>query len=129
MKNKMILTVAIIVASTFAFMFGISEYSNNSLRRQIHERDMYLDYMDSILVSYGYISHSDSSTMFIRLLDTYGNVMNLSQVDSVQSELERIIKIQDLIIKSAKRTYNFNYSYTIRGDSVIMKFWNKPKSN
>lgn len=129
MKNKMILTVAIIVAFTFAFMFGMAEYSNKSLRRQIHERDMYLDYMDSVLVSYGYISHNDSCTMFIRLLDEFGNAMNLSQVDSVRSELERTIEIQDLIIKSAKRRYNFNYSYTIRGDSVIMKFWNKPKSN
>lgn len=129
MKNKMILTVAIIVAFTFAFMFGMAEYSNKNLRRQIHERDMYLDYMDSVLVSYGYISHNDSCTMFIRLLDEFGNAMNLSQVDSVRSELERTIEIQDLIIKSAKRRYNFNYSYTIRGDSVIMKFWNKPKSN
>lgn len=128
MKNRIHFTVSIIIAATFAFLFGMAEYSNNRLRRQIAERDAYLNYMDSALMSHGYIGKNDSSTFIIRPLDKYGHPTNLSGSDSIRISLEGTIELQDIIIKSAKRVYGFNYSYKIQGDSVSIKFWNRPKS-
>ncbi len=125
-KNIIFLILAIIVAVTFTFLFGMAEYSNNEMRRQIEERDAYINYIDSFMLSQGYIVRNDSLTFFLKPLDKYGNPTTLQGYDSLRIWLERQVELQDKIIKSAKRLYGFDYSYKVEGDSVSMKFWRKP---
>lgn len=54
-----------------------------------------------------------------------GNVVSYSELDSMCNLYYRELQLKDLILVSAKRKYNFNYSIKHRGDSIVISFWNK----
>lgn len=127
MKSKYITIISIFIAIVFAVMFGFSEYSNNEMRRQLHERDIYIEYIDSIVGVYynKNIEFTDSSMVFKFPVDQYGNVLKFNDLDSIRYMNERIILTQDAVIRHLKQRYNCNYSVKSKGDSIFISSWNK----
>lgn len=125
MRNRLFGSVSLTAAIFFAFLFIVSEYGNNALRRQIVERDVYLNHLDSIIGFYSNVSYEDSFIIFNYAVDRYGNRLKYDELDSIRHMNERIIFIQDNIIKFAKQKYKFNYSTKMRGDSLFIRVWDK----
>lgn len=125
MKNNYIVFVAILVAVVFMILFGFSEYSNNMMRKQLNEREAYIDRIDTLLGLYSNVEFNDSSMLFQFPVDQYGNRLRFNDLDSLRKINEKIIKEQDAVIRAAKRVYKFDYSMKTKGDSLIIELWNK----
>lgn len=126
MKNKFITYLSIFMSAIFIILFAFSEYRNSQLQRQIIERDAFLNRMDSIIGFYANASYEEESIIFKFPIDRYGNKLNFKDLDSIRYMNERIIAIQDEVIKFAKKKYNFNYSTKVIGDSLRIYMWDKP---
>lgn len=127
MKSKYITIISIFIAIVFAVMFGFSKYSNNEMRRQLHEREIYIEYIDSIVGIYynKNIEFTDSSMVFKFPVDQYGNTLKFHDLDSIRYMNERIILTQDAVIRHLKQRYKCNYSVKVKGDSILISSWNK----
>lgn len=127
MKSKYITIISIFIAIVFAVMFGFSEYSKNEMRRQLHEREIYIEYIDSIVGIYynKNIEFTDSSMVFKFPADQYGNTLKFHDLDSIRYMNERIILTQDAVIRHLKQRYKCNYSVKVKGDSIFISSWNK----
>lgn len=127
MKSKYITIFSIFIAIVSVVMFGFSEYSNNEMRRQLHERDIYIEHIDSIVGIYynKNIEFTDSSMVFKLPVDQYGNALNFADLDSIRYMNERIIWTQDAVIRHLKQKYKCNYSVRVKGDSIFISSWSK----
>ena len=125
--NKIFMGIFIILLVVFAV---VSFLENRSLERQIEQRDDMIknrlkkDSIQDMLVPqtvtedgyliYTYRVNSQTSKPF-----TY------HEWDSLYSVSKKELYIKDAVLVAAKRYYQFNYSYIVTGDSVVMKFWDK----
>lgn len=127
MKSKYITIFSIFIAIMFAVMFGFSEYSNNEMRRQLHERDIYIEHIDSIVGIYykKNIEFTDSAIVLKFPTDQYGNALKFADLDSIRYMNERIIRTQDAVIRHLKQKYKCNYSVRVKGDSIFISSWSK----
>lgn len=125
MSNKYITLIAIVVAILFAILFGVSEYSNSEMRRQLHDRDAYIERIDSLTGLYSNVEFKDSLMILHFPFDQYGNKLKFNDLDSIRKMNEKSILIQDMIIREAKKKYKFNYSVKEIGDSIRILFWSK----
>ena len=81
---------------------------------------------DSILSELIDVEENDSMIIVQKTINKEtGNVVSYSELDSMCNLYYRELQLKDLILVSAKRKYNFNYSIKHRGDSIVISFWNK----
>lgn len=125
MRSKYITPIAITAAIASIILFGVSEHSNSQMRRQIKERDAYIERLDTLIGLYSHVEFMDSFTVLSFPVDQYGNKLKFDDLDSIRKVNERIIEVQDLIIREAKKKYKFNYSVKATGDTVLIVFWDK----
>mgnify|MGYP000585606080 CR=1 FL=1 len=105
------------------------QYANFTYERQIKYSQNLINKLvikDSIFSSVLNIQDKDSLLSIIRRKDLRtGKILSYEDLDSLCNEYLRRNELLEQIILSAKRHYKFNYSYKIKGDSIIISFWNK----
>lgn len=123
-KNNRLIIISL-VAILFAVMFGFSEYGRIEMRRQIDERDRCIASLDSMVKTYLGAEQKENYYVFNIPVDQYGNKLSIKELDSIRIANERIIWEQDAILCAAKKIYEFNYSSKMKGDSLVIKLWDK----
>lgn len=125
--NKIFVGIFFILLVVFAV---VSFLENRSLERQIEQRDDMIknllkkDSIQDMLVPATVTD--DGYLVYTYRVNTEANKpLSYHELDSMYSVLQNELYIKDAIIVSAKRHYEFNYSYKVTGDSVVMKFWDK----
>ena len=118
----------IIVFVLIAYI-GCLHYINYNYERQIADNNRIIQKLlvqDSIANSILPIQKNDSIGFFIvtKNIET-GETLTYKDLDSLFHYYKEQSYIYEKILLSAKRNYKFNYSYQIKGDSIIMSFWNK----
>lgn len=125
MGNKYITLIAVVVAIVFMILFGVSEHSNSEMRRQVQERDAYIEHIDTLIGLYSNVEFKDNFMILHFPVNQYGEKLRFNDLDSIRRMNEKIIQIQDVVIREAKKKYKFNYSIKEIGDSIRIRFWHK----
>ena len=117
MRRSSILLAIILVMSLFvAFLF----YANNELDKQIGERN---DIIRKMQERESIIEDTTSVVYFFR--DEKGKIISYGQLDSLCHYYQRQNAIQDFIILTIKKKFNFDYSIKQDSDMMTLKIWDK----
>ncbi len=105
------------------------QHVNTIYQRQISESQTLINKLivkDSLTSSLIDIQETDSMFVIKKVIDkNTGHSLTYHELDSICEDYFNLAQIREQIILSAKRHYKFNYSYKIKGDSIIISFWNK----
>ncbi len=118
----------IIVFVLIAYI-GCLHYINYNYERQIEDNNRIIQKLivqDSIANSILPLQKKDDSTFFIvsKNIET-GKILTYKDLDSLYLYYREKSDIYETLLLSAKRNYKFNYSYQVKGDTLIMSFWDK----
>lgn len=125
MRKSSIFWAIIFIMSLFiAFLI----YANNELDKQVGERDEIIRKMqeresilDSLLVSV----QKDTTSVIYFCRDEQGKIISYGQMDSLYHYYKKQNAMQDFIILTAKKKFNFDYSIKQDSDMVTLKIWDK----
>ena len=125
MRRSSILLAIILVMSLFvAFLF----YANNALDKQIGERNDIIRKMqerESIIDSLLVPVQKDTTSVVYFFRDEKGKIISYGQLDSLCHYYQRQNAIQDFIILTIKKKFNFDYSIKQDSDMMTLKIWDK----
>lgn len=125
MRRSSIFWAIILFMSLFiAFLI----YANNELDKQVGERDDIIRKMqkrDSIIDSLLVPIHKDTTSVVYFYRDEKGKIISYGQLDSLCRYYERQNAMQDFIILTAKKKFNFDYSIKQDNDKMTLKMWDK----
>ena len=126
-RSSIFLAIILIMSLFIAFLM----YANNELDKQVVERDDIIRKMqerdfviDSLLVPV----HKDTTSVVYFYRDEKGTIISYGQLDSLCRYYERQNAIQDFIIHTAKKKFNFDYSIKQDNDKMTLKIWDKKYS-
>lgn len=118
----------IIVFVLIAYI-GCLHYINYNYERQIEDNNRIIQKLivqDSIANSILPLQKKDDSTFFIVTKDIEtGEVLTYKDLDSLYRYYRDQSNMYESLLLSAKKYYRFNYGYSIKGDTIIMSFWDK----
>lgn len=104
-------------------------YINYNYERQIEDNNRIIQKLivqDSIANSILPLQKKDDSTFFIVTKDIEtGEVLTYKDLDSLYRYYRDQSNMYESLLLSAKKYYRFNYGYSIKGDTIIMSFWDK----
>lgn len=125
MRRSSILLAIILVMSLFiAFLI----YANNELDKQIGERNDIIRKMqerESIIDSLLVPVQKDTTSVVYFFRDEKGKIISYGQLDSLCHYYQRQNAIQDFIILTIKKKFNFDYSIKQDSDMMTLKIWDK----
>lgn len=118
----------IIICVLIAYI-GCLHYINSNYERQIEDNNRIIQKLivqDSITNSILPLQKKDDSTFFIVSKDVEtGEVLTYKDLDSLYIYYREKSDLYENLLLSAKRNYKFNYSYQVKGDTLIISFWDK----
>ena len=123
-RNKYIAMGAIFIFLALIAKIVVNEYQISEYKSQIEDLRQairYSELADSLL---GVKSDSTSRYYIVHRNET-GEVLTYQDMKKTIDAQERVIEIQDIVIKNDKDVYKFNYAVKDSCGIVIMKFWNK----
>ena len=125
MRKSSILGAIIFIMSLFiAFLI----YANNELDKQVSERDDIIRKMqkrESILDSLLVPVQKDTTSVIYFFRDEQGKIISYGQLDSLCQYYKKQNDMQDFIILTAKKKFNFDYSIKQDSDMMTLKIWDK----
>lgn len=121
--------IVLIIAVLYIFYL---QYVNYSYYRQIQENNSIIDdFMLRDSISSELLETIPDSTgyklVLIRNAET-GKPVTYMQLDSMYEEAAEKAFMYEQILLSAKKILKFDYSYKIKGDTIIFGFWDKKYS-
>lgn len=125
MKRNSIL-IAFLLISTAFITFLL--YMNNALTHQIEERDDIIIKMqkrESIIDSLLMPIKSDTTSVVYFYRDEKGTIISYRQLDSLCNYYQKQNAMQDFIILTAKKKFNFDYKIAQHGDTLLLDIWDK----
>lgn len=123
-RSSIFLAIILFMSLFIAFLI----YANNELDKQVGERDDIIRKMqerDSIIDSLLVPVNKDTISVVYFYRDEKGKIISYGQLDSLCSYYERQNAMQDFIILTAKKEFNFDYSIKQDNDKIILKMWDK----
>ena len=125
MRKSSILGAIIFIMSLFiAFLI----YANNELDKQVGERDDIIRKMqerESILDSMLVPVQKDTTSVIYFFRDEQGKIISYGQLDSLCHYYKKQNAMQDFIILTAKKKFNFDYSIKQDSNMITLKIWDK----
>lgn len=123
-RSSIFLAIILFMSLFIAFLI----YANNELDKQVGERDDIIRKMqerDSIIDSLLVPVNKDTISVVYFYRDEKGKIISYGQLDSLCRYYERQNAMQDFIILTAKKEFNFDYSIKQDNDKIILKMWDK----
>lgn len=123
--NKFILTGAIVLIIALITKIVVNEYEIREYKLQIEDLRQVIKYnvvADSLL---GVKTDSTGKQYYVLGKDDKGNIMTYRDAVKTIEAQDHVIQLQDIVIRKAKKQYNFNYSVKDSCGVAIVKFWNK----
>ena len=123
-RNKCIAIGAIFIFLALISKIVVNEYQISEYKSQIKDLRQairYSELADSLLG----VKSDSTSRYYIVHRNEKGEVLTYQNMKKTIDAQERVIEIQDIVIKNAKDVYKFNYAVKDSCGIVIMKFWNK----
>lgn len=123
-RNKYIAMGAIFIFLALIAKIVVNEYQISEYKSQIEDLRQairYSELADSLLG----VKSDSTSRYYIVHRNEKGEVLTYQDMKKTIDAQERVIEIQDIVIKNAKDVYKFNYAVKDSCGIVIMKFWNK----
>lgn len=122
--------LAIIIAIGVVSYIAYLHYVNNAYERQIRQSENLVQTLllrDSISKEILTIREDTTGSYYVFLRDiNTDRTLTYSDLDSLYKYYKSQAEMYEDILLFAKRTYKFNYSYRVSGDSIKMSIWNKP---
>ena len=131
MKKKINAIMIIILLGMFLSVIFLT-YENRTYQRQIDERDKFIQVLlvkDSISSKLVDIEDQDSILIYKYVIGDEGKPLKYNDLLDEMLYYRRQAEIKDRILVTAKRKYNFNYSFKESGDTLIIGLWNKTNNN
>ena len=129
MKNRInALIIVVVTTMVLSIIFLIQE--NHAYQQQIEERDglirklLLKDSLTSRLVN---IEDQDSMFIYSYSIGDDGQILTYDDLLEKYLYYRKESDIKDRILVRAKHHYNFNYSIKVKGDTIILGFWDKQK--
>ena len=118
--NKYIILSALLLFLALIVKIVVKEYKSQieDLRQSIR----YSTIADSIL---GVQKDSLGRSYYVVYKDDYGKGMTYREIIKTIEEQERVIEVQDVVIRNAKEYFKFNYAVKDSCGIVRTKFWRK----
>ena len=123
-RSSIFLAIILFMSLFIAFLI----YANNELDKQVGERDDIIRKMqerDSVIDSLLVPVYKDTISVVYFYRDEKGKIISYGQLDSLCRYYERQNAMQDFIILTAKKEFNFDYSIKQDNDKMILKMWDK----
>jgi len=123
-SNSILLAIIFIMSLFIAFLI----YANNELDKQIGERNDIIKKMqerESIIDSLLVPVQKDTTSVVYFFRDEEGKIISYGQLDSLYHYYQRQNAMQDFIILTAKKKFNFDYSIKQDNDEMTLKIWDK----
>lgn len=130
MKRKISAFVILLLLAMLFSIFFLT-YENRSYQRQIEERDRFIRELlvrDSITSKLVDIEDQDTILIYKYVVGEDGNAIKYNDLAEELVYYRKQVEIKDKILVSAKRKYRFNYSIKESGDTLIIVFWDKRKT-
>lgn len=123
-RSSILLAIILIMSMFIAFLI----YANNELDKQIGERNDIIRKMqerESIIDSLLVPVQKDTTSVVYFFRDEKGKIISYGQLDSLYHHYQRQSAIQDFIILTIKKKFNFDYSIKQDSDMMTLKIWDK----
>ena len=123
-RSSVLLAIILIMSMFIAFLI----YANNELDKQIGERNDIIRKMqerESIIDSLLVPVQKDTTSVVYFFRDEKGKIISYGQLDSLYHHYQMQSAIQDFIILTIKKKFNFDYSIKQDSDMMTLKIWDK----
>ena len=123
--NKYIILSALLLFLALIVKIVVKEYEIKEYKSQIEDLRQSIRYStvaDSIL---GVQKDSLGRSYYVVYKDDYGKGMTYREMIKTIEEQERVIEVQDVVIRNAKEYFKFNYAVKDSCGIVRTKFWRK----
>lgn len=123
-RSSILLAIILVMSLLIAFLI----YANNELDKQIGERNDIIRKMqerESIIDSLLVPVQKDTTSVVYFFRDEKGKIISYGQLDSLCHYYQRQNAIQDFIILTIKKKFNFDYSIKQDSDMMTLKIWDK----
>lgn len=123
-RNSILIALLLISIAFIAFLL----YMNDALAHQIEERDdiiLKMQKRESVIDSLLVPVKSDTTSVVYFYRDEKGTIISYKQLDSLCNYYQKQNIMQDFIILTAKKKFNFDYKIAYHGDTILLDIWDK----
>lgn len=123
--NKYIILGALLLFLALIVKIVVNEYEIKEYKSQIEDLRQNIRYStvaDSIL---GVQKDSLGRSYYVVYKNDSGQGMTYKEMMETIEAQERVIEVQDVVIRTAKEYFKFNYAVKDSGNTIRTRFWRK----